>query len=166
MPAAAMAVSSSMRLSPCQRHLASSKGCYLVPIQTHLHTHESFGCLAPDSVGQPGSAPEQAGAGAAYLLLVVVKPEAHTEIGDICLLNVIALWPWLPVVLVDPVHLDLHTSCMTSQAQQIRLGPLPERAVTRPVSCFLRRSTWEGQLHLSTSKASQHKHAGSRHTRA
>ena len=69
----------------------------------------------------------QAGKGAAYLLLVVVKPEAHAEVGNICLLDVIALRPWLPVVLMYPVHLDLR-----SRAQGIRLRPRAEELSRDP----------------------------------
>ena len=44
----------------------------------------------------------------AHLLLVVVISEAHAQIGHIGLLDVIALGPGLPVVLMHPVHLHLH----------------------------------------------------------
>lgn len=43
----------------------------------------------------------------AYLLLVVVIAEAHTQVWHIRLVDVIALGPRQPVVLVHPMHLHL-----------------------------------------------------------
>jgi len=43
-----------------------------------------------------------------YLLLVIVISEAHAQVGHIGLLDVVALGPRLPVVLMHPVHLHLH----------------------------------------------------------
>lgn len=36
-----------------------------------------------------------------------VVAETHTEVGDVCLVDVVAIWPRFPVGLVHPMHLDL-----------------------------------------------------------
>ena len=64
----------------------------------------------------------------AYLLLVVVVSKAHAQVGHICLLDVVPLRPGLPVVLMNPVHLDLrrtHTS-QGCASQDTRLACLAD----------------------------------------
>lgn len=39
---------------------------------------------------------------------MTVVSESHTQVGHIGFVNVIPIWPWLPVLSANPVHLDLH----------------------------------------------------------
>lgn len=57
-----------------------------------------------------------------HLVCMAIISEAHAEVGYICLVDVIAIRPRLPVVLVHPVHLDLQHVCHAVRLLLAALG--------------------------------------------